>query len=84
MFGDVRSLCVDQDGRLVVCDEQNGVRVIDLRTKLVSALAETGTGGNDPPSAPRKVVFDAAGTLTYVCHLPGHEAYGMTGVLVAR
>ena len=30
------------------------------------------------------IVFDAAGTLTYVCHLPGHEAYGMTGVLVAR
>jgi uncharacterized cupredoxin-like copper-binding protein len=22
------------------------------------------------------------GDLTYVCHLPGHEAYGMTGVLV--
>ena len=29
------------------------------------------------------IVVDAAGTLTYVCHLPGHEAYGMTGVLVA-
>ena len=24
------------------------------------------------------IVVDAAGTLTYVCHLPGHEAYGMT------
>jgi len=29
------------------------------------------------------IVVDAAGTLTYVCHLPGHEAYGMVGVLVA-
>ncbi len=29
------------------------------------------------------IVVDAAGTLSYVCHLPGHEAYGMTGVLVA-
>lgn len=25
------------------------------------------------------VAFDAAGTLRFVCHLPGHEAYGMTG-----
>jgi uncharacterized cupredoxin-like copper-binding protein len=30
------------------------------------------------------IVLDEAGTLRYVCHLPGHEAYGMTGVLVAR
>ena len=22
------------------------------------------------------------GSLTFVCHLPGHEAYGMTGMLV--
>jgi uncharacterized cupredoxin-like copper-binding protein len=29
------------------------------------------------------IVVDTAGTLRYVCHLPGHEAYGMTGVLVA-
>ncbi len=28
------------------------------------------------------VVIDEAGTLAYVCHLPGHEAYGMTGRLV--
>jgi uncharacterized cupredoxin-like copper-binding protein len=28
------------------------------------------------------VTFQTPGTLTYVCHLPGHEAYGMTGVLV--
>ena len=28
------------------------------------------------------VTFTTPGTLTYVCHLPGHEAYGMTGTLV--
>jgi uncharacterized cupredoxin-like copper-binding protein len=28
------------------------------------------------------VTFATAGTLTFVCHLPGHEAYGMTGTLV--
>jgi uncharacterized cupredoxin-like copper-binding protein len=28
------------------------------------------------------VTFAQAGTLTYVCHLPGHEAYGMIGTLV--
>jgi uncharacterized cupredoxin-like copper-binding protein len=28
------------------------------------------------------VTFASAGTLTFVCHLPGHEAYGMTGTVV--
>ena len=28
------------------------------------------------------ITFTQPGTLTYVCHLPGHEAYGMTGTLV--
>ena len=28
------------------------------------------------------VTFDEPGTFTFVCHLPGHEAYGMTGTLV--
>jgi uncharacterized cupredoxin-like copper-binding protein len=27
------------------------------------------------------IVFDNPGTLEYICHLPGHEAYGMKGVL---
>lgn len=25
------------------------------------------------------VVFDTPGNLAFICHLPGHEAYGMTG-----
>ena len=28
------------------------------------------------------VTFAGPGTLTYICHLPGHEAYGMVGTLV--
>jgi uncharacterized cupredoxin-like copper-binding protein len=27
------------------------------------------------------VTFDRPGTLQFICHLPGHEAYGMVGVL---
>jgi uncharacterized cupredoxin-like copper-binding protein len=27
------------------------------------------------------VVFDAPGAYQFICHLPGHEAYGMVGVL---
>ena len=27
------------------------------------------------------VVFDAPGEYLFICHLPGHEAYGMVGVL---
>jgi uncharacterized cupredoxin-like copper-binding protein len=26
-------------------------------------------------------VFDHAGAIQYICHLPGHEEYGMTGLL---
>jgi uncharacterized cupredoxin-like copper-binding protein len=29
------------------------------------------------------LTFPVAMTLTYMCHLPGHEAYGMIGTLVA-
>ena len=32
-------------------------------------------------TAETTITFPEAGTLTYVCHLPGHEAYGMAGVL---
>jgi uncharacterized cupredoxin-like copper-binding protein len=28
--------------------------------------------------------FDHAGTIEYACHLPGHEAYGMVGVVNVR
>ena len=27
------------------------------------------------------ITFHEPGTLTYICHLPGHEAYGMVGTL---
>ncbi|HET7702538.1 MAG TPA: plastocyanin/azurin family copper-binding protein [Candidatus Limnocylindrales bacterium] len=28
------------------------------------------------------VTFDTPGTLRFICHLPGHEAYGMVGTLI--
>jgi uncharacterized cupredoxin-like copper-binding protein len=27
------------------------------------------------------ITFDESSSLAYICHLPGHEAYGMVGVL---
>ena len=30
------------------------------------------------------VQFDAPGDYVFICHLPGHEAYGMRGVLRVR
>ena len=30
------------------------------------------------------ITFPVATTLTYMCHLPGHEAYGMVGTLAVR
>jgi uncharacterized cupredoxin-like copper-binding protein len=32
-------------------------------------------------SAETTITFEEAGTYAYVCHLPGHEAYGMVGTL---
>ncbi len=38
-----------------------------------------------PPLVTRTTTLTfAPGTYTFVCHFPGHEAYGMVGVLVAR
>lgn len=30
------------------------------------------------------IVFEEAGRFAYICHLPGHEAYGMVGVLTVE
>lgn len=30
------------------------------------------------------ITFPEATTLTYICHLPGHESFGMTGTLVVE
>jgi uncharacterized cupredoxin-like copper-binding protein len=30
------------------------------------------------------VTFEQTGTFRFVCHLPGHEAYGMVGVVTVR
>lgn len=32
-------------------------------------------------TAQTTLVFDAPGTIEYICHLPSHEAYGMVGTL---
>jgi uncharacterized cupredoxin-like copper-binding protein len=36
-----------------------------------------------PPLSSRTttVTFDAPGEYSFICHLPGHEAYGMTGII---
>jgi uncharacterized cupredoxin-like copper-binding protein len=30
------------------------------------------------------VVFDKPGRFEFICHLPGHEAYGMKGVVIVQ
>jgi uncharacterized cupredoxin-like copper-binding protein len=30
------------------------------------------------------ITLDEPGQLSYICHLPGHEQYGMIGTMVAR
>jgi uncharacterized cupredoxin-like copper-binding protein len=31
-----------------------------------------------------RVTFDKPGEYAFICHLPGHEAYGMKGTLIVR
>ena len=44
----------------------------------------SGPTGSIPAGASLEtsVRFDTPGTYLYICHLPGHEAYGMVGTLV--
>ena len=35
-------------------------------------------------TAETTITFEEAGTFAYICHLPGHEAYGMVGVLTVE
>lgn len=35
-------------------------------------------------TAETTITFGEAGRLAYICHLPGHEAYGMVGLLVVE
>ncbi len=35
-------------------------------------------------TAETTITFDEAGTFAYICHLPGHEAYGMVGHAVVE
>jgi uncharacterized cupredoxin-like copper-binding protein len=38
-----------------------------------------------PPRTTRTTTLTfAPGSYTFICHFPGHEAYGMVGVLVAK
>ena len=39
-----------------------------------------------PPYATRTttLTFDAPGDYLFICHLPGHEAYGMSGIVRVR
>jgi uncharacterized cupredoxin-like copper-binding protein len=30
------------------------------------------------------VTFDSAGMMAFICHLPGHELYGMVGTLIVE
>jgi uncharacterized cupredoxin-like copper-binding protein len=35
-------------------------------------------------TAQTTITFEEAGTFAYICHLPGHEAYGMVGTLTVE
>lgn len=54
------------------------------RTGTEPVHAERPTEVSIPAGASRSttVTFQTPGTYLFICHLPGHEAYGMTGTLV--
>jgi uncharacterized cupredoxin-like copper-binding protein len=54
------------------------------RTGTEPVHGERPTEVSIPAGASRSttITFDTPGTYLFICHLPGHEAYGMTGALV--
>jgi uncharacterized cupredoxin-like copper-binding protein len=54
------------------------------RTGTEPVHASRPTEVSIPPGSSREttVRFDTPGTYLYICHLPGHEAYGMVGTLI--
>ena len=49
-------------------EAQHGARPNEISLKPLETVRTT-------------LVFDDPGSLLYICHLPGHEAYGMVGTL---
>lgn len=47
----------------------------ELPTEVAVPALETAT---------TTITFDEPGTYAYICHLPGHEAYGMVGLLTVE
>ena len=56
------------------------------RTGTESAHGSRPTEVSLPPGTrvETTVVFREPGTYRFICHLPGHEAYGMVGILEVR
>ena len=55
------------------------------RTGTESAHSDRPDEVSTPPMSLRTTTLTLApGTYTFICHFPGHEAYGMVGVLVAK
>lgn len=77
---------------IVVRNDDPIAHELVLGTEAVHARHRRGTEGRHPP-VPGEVSVDAGdtgltfydltepGTYEYACHLPGHEAYGMRGVI---
>jgi uncharacterized cupredoxin-like copper-binding protein len=51
-------------------------------TEPVHAARPTEVSVDAGQSVETTVMFATPGSFTFVCHLPGHEAYGMTGTLL--
>ena len=56
------------------------------RTGLHATHGEVPTEVTIPAlgTAETTITFEERGTFAYICHLPGHEAYGMVGVLTVE
>ena len=84
-------------GRPIVIEIHNG-DPIDHEWIVGDEATHPGTTGTEPhhglrptevsidaeASVTTTVTFSAPGRFRYVCHLPGHEAYGMVGVVTVE
>jgi len=85
----MRHQVLDRDRMLLVdLNRQRRIAAHDIVVALIGTGTEPAHGDRPDEvsvpalsSAQTTLTFDEPGDVVFICHFPGHEAYGMVGVL---